>query len=335
MTTATLTLAERLSAATGTVVFGSAEPVRQLLIALLAQGHIMLEGPPGLGKTLLAKTLATQLGGSFRRIQCTPDLMPADMIGLHVYRGEQGGFEFQPGPLFADVVLVDELNRTGPRTQSALLEAMEERQVSLDRQTYPLPENFLVIATQNPHEFEGTYPLPESQLDRFLMRLQLSYPTPEVEAEILMAYDAGIGAAAQRLSQLPLIDRAELVAAREELAAIRISPAVYAYATALATASRQHPSIDLGISTRGLLALMRCARAAAALDGLDYVTPDHIKQLAVPVMAHRLMPSADAVLEGQTGASLVESVLARVPVPRDEPAAAPAAAPGDGIAPSA
>jgi MoxR-like ATPase len=316
MSSALLQLRDHLAEHTGRVVFGAGALVHHLLIALVARGHVLIEGPPGLGKTLLAKALAQQLGGAFRRIQCTPDLMPSDITGLHVYRPSTQTFEFVPGPLFADVVLVDELNRTGPKTQAALLEAMEERQVTLDRQTYPLPELFLVLATQNPHEFEGTYPLPESQLDRFLLRLQMRHPDATVETQVLRAYDAALDSRDVRIAALPALDPALLGAAQREVAAITVSDAVYAYVTSIAAASRAHVHVALGLSTRGALALMRCARIEAALAGSAFVTPDHVKALAVPVMSHRLMPAAEATLEGLTNAQLVESILGAVHVPR-------------------
>jgi MoxR-like ATPase len=316
MTAAITQLAGQLADVTGRVVFGADVAVRRLLIALVARGHVLIEGPPGLGKTLLARALAAQLGGEFRRIQCTPDLTPSDMIGVNVWRSAAQAFEFVAGPLFAEVVLVDELNRTGPKTQAALLEAMEERQVTVDRQRYTLPPDFLVVATQNPHEFEGTYPLPESQLDRFLLRLRLRHPPASVEAQVLRAYDAENDTRDRRLDALPRLDRALLEAARAESAAVTVSDALYGYVTGIAQASRQHAGVALGLSTRGVLALMRCARVEAALDGSAFVTPDHVKRLARDVIAHRIVPAAEAALDGLTDEGLVDAILAQVPVPR-------------------
>ncbi|HPF26659.1 MAG TPA: MoxR family ATPase [Steroidobacteraceae bacterium] len=298
------------------VMVGSETAVRALVVALIARGHVLIQGPPGLGKTLLAKTFARVLGGDFERIQGTADLMPSDIIGVHVYDEAKRGFEFRRGPLFADVLLVDEINRAGPKTQSALLEAMEERQVSTEREVWPLPADFLVVATQNPHEFEGTYPLPESQLDRFMLRLDLHYPDASVERQILSRYGADLGGAPQIPADLAVVEPALLTAARARAVAVHVSEALLGYVLELAQATREHPRISLGLSTRGALALVRTARVVAGLRGSEHVSPDDVKDVARWVMPHRLSLSPQASVEGDTDTALVESILGRVPVPR-------------------
>jgi len=298
------------------VVVGAEEVVRALLIALIARGHVLVQGVPGLGKTLLAKALARSLGGEFKRIQGTADLMPSDIIGVHVFDEVTRSFVFRPGPLFADVVLVDEINRAGPKTQSALLEAMEERQVSVERAVWPLPADFLVVATQNPREFEGTYPLPESQLDRFMLRIDMDYPSAAVEAQILTRYGGVTLTAQSVLEEIRALERAQLSAARADLERIHIAEALTGYVLELARASRRHPRLTLGLSTRGALALLKAARISAGLRGADFVTPDDVKESAVLVMAHRLVLTPEAALEGASDAEVVRSLLAETPVPR-------------------
>ncbi|MDE2138290.1 MAG: MoxR family ATPase [Gammaproteobacteria bacterium] len=309
-------LRESLTASLGGVVIGAEAVVPALLIALVARGHVLVQGVPGLGKTLLAKTLARALGGDFRRIQGTADLMPSDIIGVHVFDEASRGFVFRPGPLFADVVLVDEINRAGPKTQSALLEAMEERQVSLERAALPLPPDFLVLATQNPREFEGTYPLPESQLDRFMLRIDIGYPSREAEAEVLARYGGVLASAATAFMQVAPLEAGLLGAARAELEQVHVAEALGGYILDLARASRRHPRLSLGLSTRGALALHRAARIAAAMRGAQFVTPDDVKEVAAPVMAHRLLLTPEALLEGVTDLDVVATLLAETPVPR-------------------
>ena len=302
----------------GAVVFGADALVRQLSIALIAGGHVLLEGVPGIGKTLLAKTLAQALGGHFRRVQCTADLMPSDITGIHIYRQQREEFELIPGPIFGNVVLVDEINRTGPKTQSALLEAMEERQVTIDRRRYALPEDFFLIASQNPHEFEGTYPLPESQLDRFLLKIEVPYPEPAVEMQILRAYDKPGGG--HHAGQIEALPADALKQARADVVAnVQISDAVYDYVTRLAVASRNDSRVALGLSTRGALALMRCARVLSALDGRTFVLPDDIKALLPAVLGHRLVLKPEASVEGLSSTALVQNLLEQVPAPRVAP----------------
>ena len=299
----------------GQVVVGADAAVRALTIALIARGNVLVQGVPGLGKTLLAKTLAHVLGGEFKRIQGTPDLMPSDIIGVHVFDERDRGFTFRPGPLFADVVLVDEINRAGPKTQAALLEAMGERQVSVERVVFELPGDFLVLATQNPREFEGTYPLPESQLDRFMLRIDVDYPERAAETEVLQRYGGG-EPAAPPFAALRRVDRALLEAARAQLSEIHVAAALYEYVLNLAQASREHTRLLLGLSTRGALALLRAARIAAGLRSADFATPDDVQEVAVQVMAHRLVLSPEAVLDGQSDADVVRALLAETAVPR-------------------
>ena len=288
----------------------------QELRDLIARGHILIEGVPGLGKTLLAKALARALGGEFKRIQGTADLMPSDIIGVHVFDEAARGFSFRPGPLFADVVLVDEINRAGPKTQSALLEAMEERQVSVERVVLPLPADFIVLATQNPRESEGTFPLPESQLDRFMLRVDMGYPARAAESEILARYGGVEAAAHSTLDLVTTIDRALLVEARASAQRIHVSAALSDYVLDIAAATREHPRLALGISTRGAVVLLKAARIYAGLRAGDFVTPDDVKQVAPWILAHRLVLTPEATLEGASDAQVVASLLAAIPVPR-------------------
>lgn len=303
----------------GSSVIGLTALIRALTIALVARGHVLIQGAPGLGKTLLSKSLAAALGGAFRRIQGTSDLMPSDIIGVHVYDTTKQQFVFHPGPLFADVLLFDEINRTGPKTQSALLEAMEERQVSVDRHLYALPAAFFVVATQNPREFEGTYPLPESQLDRFMLRLELSYPPREAERAVLARYG---GIAADETPRQPAetpsaaVSAALMQDARRQVDAVHVSEALQSYVLDLAQASREQTQISLGLSTRAALALLRAARVAAGLRGSDYVSPDDVKTVWPWVVPHRLVVSSEALLEGATEQQLARRLLDQVAVPR-------------------
>jgi MoxR-like ATPase len=316
MSTATEQLRDLLAQELGRVVIGVSSSVDALVIALIARGHVLVQGVPGLGKTLFAKALARALGGEFKRIQGTADLMPSDIIGVHVFDEAARDFAFRPGPLFADVVLVDEINRAGPKTQSALLEAMEERQVSVERNVLPLPADFIVLATQNPREFEGTFPLPESQLDRFMLRVDMGYPARAAESEILVRYGGMLAAAHAALETIAVIDRGLLAAARAAAARIHVSEALSAYVLDLAAATREHPRLALGLSTRGVLALVKAARIFAGMRGGDFVTPDDVKQVAPWILAHRLVLTPEATLEGTTDTQLVQGLLATTPVPR-------------------
>ena len=316
MSTPIQQLEDLLTRELGRVFIGAQASVHALVIALLARGHVLVQGVPGLGKTLLAKTLARVLGGEFKRIQGTADLMPSDIIGVHVFDEAARNFVFRPGPLFADVVLVDEINRAGPKTQSALLEAMEERQVSVERAALPLPADFLVLATQNPREFEGTYPLPESQLDRFMLRIDMDYPPREAEAEVLARYGGMGSASGATLAQVSVLPRSLLTSAREEAERVHVAEALSAYVLDLARASREHNRLTLGLSTRGALALLKAARVSAGLRGSEFVTPDDVKQVAPAVMAHRLVLTPEAALEGAADLDVVRALLAETPVPR-------------------
>jgi len=314
--TAIQRLREALAQQLGRVVVGVEPAVDALVVALIARGHVLIQGVPGLGKTLFAKSLARSLGGEFKRIQGTADLMPSDIIGVHVFDPTAHSFAFRPGPLFADVVLVDEINRAGPKTQSALLEAMEERQVSVERTVLPLPEDFIVLATQNPREFEGTFPLPESQLDRFMLRIDMGYPERAAESEILARYGGVLTPAHAALDAVEVVDRALLAEARALTERLHVSEALGGYVLDLAAASREHPRLALGLSTRGLLALVKAARVAAGLRAAEFVTPDDVKQVAPWVLSHRLVLTPEATLEGVSDAQVVENLLATTPVPR-------------------
>ena len=293
------------------VIQGKREPVRLALVCLFAEGHLLIEDVPGVGKTSMAKALARSIDGTWSRIQFTPDLLPSDVTGVSVWNRVANEFEFRPGGVFADVVLADEINRASPKTQSALLEAMEERQVTVDTQTYGLPRPFMVIATQNPIELEGTYPLPEAQLDRFLMRIQMGYPSHDAERAILDT--RGSHASVEELA--PVTSAAEIVAAASAVADTHVADNLKAYIVDLVTATRQHRDLALGVSPRGALALQRAARALAASIGREYVVPDDIKRLAVAVLEHRLLLAPDAQLRGAAPGDVVRELLASVPVP--------------------
>ncbi|MDF2439810.1 MAG: MoxR-like ATPase [Abditibacteriota bacterium] len=295
-----------------TVIIGKQETVQSCLVGLLAEGHILLEDVPGVGKTMLAKSLARSVGANYKRIQFTPDLLPSDVTGTVVWDQHNSTFKFREGPVFAHVVLADEINRASPKTQSALLECMEENQVTADVQTHLLPQPFFVIATQNPTEYEGVYPLPESQLDRFAMRLSIGYPSAEAEKALIRQ---------QRLEHpintlQSVTDVCQIAEMQKFVRAIAVQENIYDYVLRLAHATRHHPQLMLGLSPRGALTLTRAAQALAATRGRDYVLPDDVKFLAGPVMAHRLIPHPEVRLNGFSTERLVEELLHSVPVDR-------------------
>ena len=294
------------------VISGKEDAIRLALVCMVAEGHLLIEDVPGVGKTSLAKALARSIDGEYSRIQFTPDLLPSDVTGVVVYKRNSDTFEFRQGGIFANVVLGDEINRASPKTQSALLEAMEERQVTVDATSYLLEAPFMVIATQNPNEPEGTYPLPESQLDRFLMRIEMGYPDKASEIEILDHHGSAAGGADDVSAVVTAADVREMSAVA---ANVHVAPALKGYLVDLADATRRHPRIALGVSPRGTLALLRAARALAASVGREFVLPDDLKALAGPVLEHRLVLTPEASMGGATQVDLLDDVVASVPVP--------------------
>ncbi|MFB3127343.1 MAG: AAA family ATPase [Candidatus Acidiferrales bacterium] len=304
-----------LQRALGSVIRGKDDVIRLALVGLLARGHLLIEDVPGVGKTLLARTLARCLNCTFHRIQFTSDLLPSDVIGVSVFNQHQQSFEFRPGPVFANVVLADEINRTTPKTQSALLEAMNEQQVTVDNHTHPLPQPFLVLATQNPIEHHGTYPLPESQLDRFLLRLRMGYPSAESEKEILRAH----GDSREPLENVqPVMTAEEVLRMQEEVRRVRVDDALMDYALALTQHTRANEHLSLGVSPRGTLMLYRAAQARAFLEGRDFCVPDDIKQLVIPVFAHRVVVSTrytSTLRKADQAEAILQEILDSVEVP--------------------
>jgi MoxR-like ATPase len=309
--TTSVEAAARVGSAVQSVISGKPETVRLALTVLLAGGHLLIEDVPGVGKTMLAKSLARSLGCSMRRIQFTPDLLPGDVVGVSVFNRETRDFEFKPGAVFANIVLGDEINRASPKTQSALLECMEEGQVTVDGTTYLLGRPFMVLATQNPSEMEGTYPLPEAQRDRFMARVHMGYPDRSSEIQMLQAHSAD-----EPLESLsPVTDAAEVRAMIDAVRQVYVAPTIDAYVVDLVSATRQHSHVRLGASPRAALHLLRAARASAALSGRGHVLPDDVQRLAVPVLAHRLVLTTDAHLSRTSAQDVVTEILTRVPLP--------------------
>ncbi len=310
------TIAHILNELRKTVV-GQDEVIEQILVAVLAEGHALLEGVPGTAKTLMIKTLARIIGARFSRIQFTPDLMPSDVTGTNVFNMQKSEFSLRPGPIFTDILLADEINRTPPKTQAALLESMEERQSTIDGKRYRLSPLFTVLATENPIEYEGTYPLPEAQLDRFLLKILIDYPSPEAELEIVARWDAGFNA--RNLEQIdiqPLPDKDAINNCRSEVRAMKTEPGVQQYIVDIVQKTRTHSTILYGASPRASVALLLCSKALAAIRGRDFSTPDDVRDVALPVMRHRLALRAEAELDGATNDAVISDILKTVEVPR-------------------
>lgn len=302
---------ERIAQSVGQVIIGKRNEVRLAILGLLCRGHILIEDIPGVGKTMMARSLSKAIGCTFSRIQFTPDMLPSDVTGVSIYNQRTNEFEFRPGPLMAQIVLADEINRATPKTQSALLEAMEEKQVTVEGVTYALDDPFMILATQNPIEYEGTFPLPEAQLDRFLMRIQMGYPTPEEELTVLSSqqYQHPIG----NLQQVISAD--ELLAAQDAIRQVYVADEVKQYIVSLVTASRRHSDVYLGSSPRGSLSLFRASQARAAMAGRDYVVPDDVKALTEVTLAHRIIVGPSARIKDITSRTIVQDILATTPVP--------------------
>ena len=311
------TLFDQVKAQMARVVVGQDRVIEQVWVALLSGGHVLLEGVPGTAKTLMVKAMARLVGCDFARIQFTPDMMPSDVVGTHVFDAHSTEFHLKKGPIFANVILADEINRTPPKTQAALLEAMEERQVTIEGERRPLPEPFMVLATQNPVEYEGTYPLPEAQLDRFLFKARVEYPSFDEEIDIARRHHQGFNP--HKLDEAgiaPVTDLTTLTGARAEVGAVSVSDGILGYVTRISEATRRHPNCSLGASPRATVSLLLSAKALAAVQGRNFVLPDDIKQLAAPVLRHRLILRPEAEIEGVDTDAVVAEILAGIEVPR-------------------
>lgn len=308
---------QRVESQIGRVIVGQQDVIEQALCALLADGHILIEGVPGIAKTLLVRVIAQTLGLQFRRVQFTPDLMPSDLIGTTIFEAQSGEFRVRFGPIFANIILADEVNRTPPKTQSALLEAMEERQVTIDGTSHPLPKPFMVFATQNPIEYEGTYPLPEAQLDRFLLKVVMDYPAEDEERAILRLHDAGFRShQLEQVGLTPVMDASELERIRAMVREIQVSDEVRDYILQIVRRTRQNEYLLVGASPRAGIALLLVSKALAAIRGRGFVTPDDVKQMALPVLRHRLILKPEAEVEGLNADRILMSLLEAIPVPR-------------------
>ena len=301
------------------VIIGKRPVIEMLMVALLCEGHVLLEDVPGVGKTMLARSVAISLGGQFKRLQCTPDLLPNDVTGVSVFNQQTGQFEFRPGPVFVNILLADEINRATPRTQSALLEAMQEQQVTVDGVSHALPRPFLVLATQNPIEYEGTFPLPEAQLDRFLLRLALGYPAPADERRLLLA----LRRQHPIVSLVPVVQSEQLLALQRLVWEVHVDESLQDYIVRLVTATRQHHALALGASSRASLALFKTAQALAAVRGRDHVLPDDIKALVPAALTHRLIVRPEAELRGRTAAAVLHDIMQDTPLPLESSIPAP------------